>query len=374
MTKNPYVYRELRRTGSPANRPADALIRLATATLLVRASSLSPLAHISHDEVAAIAEQNWPDDDVVLTLNKAASLPATTTGTSWASELAGASVTDFFTSMGPQSAGAALLAAGLQFEFGTSALITVPTMLSAAANAAFVKQGDPIQVRQLAITNPTPQLTPRKLAAIAVFSREIFEHSIPSIESVVGTVLRESVQLKLDATMLDATAGDETRPAGLRNGIGASATSANANLGEAMLEDIDTVVAVVAAVAGNSQIILVASPSRARRMKLRLASVIDPGFTIMGSAAVGANDLIAIASNGLASAADPTPRVTTSTQASVVLDDATPPGQLVVGASTASGPARSMWQADNVGLRVIFEVSWALRSPTALAWTQNVIW
>ena len=374
MTKNPYVYRELRRTGSPANRPADALIRLATATLLVRASSLSPLAHISHDEVAAIAEQNWPDDDVVLTLNKAASLPATTTGTSWASELAGASVTDFFTSMGPQSAGAALLAAGLQFEFGTSALITVPTMLSAAANAAFVKQGDPIQVRQLAITNPTPQLTPRKLAAIAVFSREIFEHSIPSIESVVGTVLRESVQLKLDATMLDATAGDETRPAGLRNRIGASATSANANLGEAMLEDIDTVVAVVAAVAGNSQIILVASPSRARRMKLRLASVIDPGFTIMGSAAVGANDLIAIASNGLASAADPTPRVTTSTQASVVLDDATPPGQLVVGASTASGPARSMWQADNVGLRVIFEVSWALRSPTALAWTQNVIW
>ena len=215
MTKNPYVYRELRRTGSPANRPADALIRLATATLLVRASSLSPLAHISHDEVAAIAEQNWPDDDVVLTLNKAASLPATTTGTSWASELAGASVTDFFTSMGPQSAGAALLAAGLQFEFGTSALITVPTMLSAAANAAFVKQGDPIQVRQLAITNPTPQLTPRKLAAIAVFSREIFEHSIPSIESVVGTVLRESVQLKLDATMLDATAGDETRPAGI---------------------------------------------------------------------------------------------------------------------------------------------------------------
>ena len=163
-------------------------------------------------------------------------------------------------------------------------------------------------------------------------------------------------------------------PPGLRNRIGASATSANANLGEAMLEDIDTVVAVVAAVAGNSQIILVASPSRARRMKLRLASVIDPGFTIMGSAAVGANDLIAIASNGLASAADPTPRVTTSTQASVVLDDATPPGQLVVGASTASGPARSMWQADNVGLRVIFEVSWALRSPTALAWTQNVIW
>jgi hypothetical protein len=371
MTRDPYRYIPSRRVGAPRNRPADALVRLGLATLLARTSSLNPLARIGLEELQAVVEQHWPDDDVVPTLARAATLPAMSTSPGWAAELAGSSVADFIASMGPQSAGAALLSQGLQFQFGTSSLITVPGMLADAANTSFAKQGDPIPVRQLAVTGPAI-LTPRKLATIAIFSREIFEHSIPSIESTVGAVLRESVQLKLDSVLLDATAGDDTRPAGLRNGIGASATSSNVDLREAMYEDIDTVIAVVATVAGNSPIILAASPARARRMKLRLASVIDPGFTIMGSAAVGATDLIAIASNGIVSATDPTPRVSASTQAAHVLDTA--PGQLVVGASTASGPAQSSWQTDGISLRVIFECSWALRSTNALAWITAATW
>jgi hypothetical protein len=129
----------------------------------------------------------------------------------------------------------------------------------------------------------------------------------------------------------------------------------------------------VAEVAGSSPIILIASPSRARRIQLRLCNVADPGFQVMGSAAVAADELIAVASNGLASALDPAPRIDASTQGVLNMDDASP-AQIGAGGTLASGATRSLFQTDTIALRLIFECSWALRTPAALAWVEDVIW
>jgi Phage capsid family len=360
MTKNPYLFRELRRVGVPQNRPSDALIRLACAKLLSR---------VERRDVEDVAAEMWVDDDVLPILLKAATAPASTVTSGWAESLAQTSVQDFFVSMGPSSAGALLLSRGLQFTFGPTANIIVPGILSASSNTAFVEQGKPIPVRELSATAAT-LLGPRKFSTICAFTREVLIAS--TIESIVRTVLTESVSLSLDAALLDANAGSATRPAGLRNGIGATAESANTDLREAMLEDLESILTIVAAVAGNNPIIVVADPARARRMKLRLANVVDPGFEIMASAALGAAEVVAIASNALASAVDPVPRIETGLQGALVMNSTA--AEVVDSGSTVGAPVRSLWQTDSVGLRLILEVNWGLRSSSALAWCEDVIW
>jgi hypothetical protein len=271
--------------------------------------------------------------------------------------------------MAPISAAASLLNAGLNFQFGATSNIAVPGIVSAAENSSFVEQGAPVPVRELTATAAT-LLGPRKFATIVAYTREMLEAS--QIEAVVGTVLRESVGLALDAALLDASAASAIRPAGLRNGIGATAESANADLHEAMLEDIDAIIEIVAAVAGNNPIVLLAAPSRTRRMKLRLASVSDPGFEIMASAALGANELVAIATNGLVSATDPTPRISVGLQGALVMD--TSPAVVVTSGGTPAASTRSLWQTDSIGLRLIFECNWGLRSTLGLGWVEDVIW
>jgi hypothetical protein len=74
--------------------------------------------------------------------------------------------------MGPQSAGAALLSRGIQLTFGATANIAVPGIISGASGAGFVKQGDPIAVREMS-TNAAA-LSPRKLRFDSPFSRASF--------------------------------------------------------------------------------------------------------------------------------------------------------------------------------------------------------
>jgi Phage capsid family len=360
MTKNPYAYAPLRRDIGAVRRPADALGRLACAKLLSR---------VERRDVEDIVDERWGDDGVMPILLKAASAPAMTTGAGWADTLAATSVSDFLTSMGPASAGALLLSRGLQFQFGPTANVVVPGILSAAANVGFVEQRKPIPVRELS-TTAASLLSPRKFATIAGFAAEMLQYS--TIESVVRVVLTESVALSLDAALLDATAADAVRPAGLRNGIAAIAESANVDLREACLEDLDSIISSVADVAGNNPIVVIAAPSRARRLKLRLANVADPGFEIMASSAVGAAEIVAVASNGLISAVDPVPRIETSFQGTLVMNSTA--AELVTPGGAVGAPARSLWQADSVGLRLVLECNWGLRSSAALAWAEDVIW
>jgi hypothetical protein len=373
MTKDPYRYITIRRDGAPRNRPSDALTRVAVASLIAHASGPMHLRATAKD-VMNVLERVYEDDDVAPMLLRAASTPATTTTAGWADSLANASFADFVGLMGPAFAGSALLARGLQLNFGPSANVIVPGLVTSASNTSFVAQGAPIPVRQMTANAPT-LLTPHKFATIIPFTREIVSYSTPSIEALVRAALTESVGLALDVAMFGAAAGSDIAVAGLRNGIAAGTESTNnADLYEAMLADLATVTTAVAAVAGANPIAVIASPARAIRLKLRLLTAGDVGFEIFGSNGVADDELVAVATNGIVSACDPVPRFDVSNQGTLVMDDAATPGQLVVGASTASGPARSLFQTDSVALRMVYECSWGRRSDTAVSWLEDLIW
>ena len=86
--------------------------------------------------------------------------------------------------MGPQSAGAALLSRGFQLTFGATANIAVAGIISGASGAGFVKQGDPIAVREMS-TNAAA-LSPRKLRFDSPFSRASFSSPAGALASSGG--------------------------------------------------------------------------------------------------------------------------------------------------------------------------------------------
>jgi hypothetical protein len=224
-------------------------------------------------------------------------------------------------------------------------------------------------VRQLAIGGVT--LAPRKFATICTFTREIFEHSIPTIESLVGFVLRDSVGAALDAALFDAVAGDATRPPGLRNGVTTITASTTTPLSEAMRKDVAALVGGVAGVANNGAIVLIASPPQAAA--LRLAAGPNFPYEIMASSGLAAGFVMAVAANALASAVDTTPRIDVSREALVHQEDTTPL-QIAPSASPITFPVRSLWQTDSIGLRLRLEVSWGVRVAGAVAWLSGSTW
>jgi hypothetical protein len=217
----------LRPDWSARDRASDHLVRAVAAIFLAKTDF-----HRRHAE--DIAAERWPRDDQVPLLLKAASAPATVTTSGWASQLAATSVADFILGLGPASAGAELLKHGLTFSFDST--IKVPGLVAAAADVAFVQEGAPIKVEQLAVDGVT--LQPRSLPVIAVFSRECLSHSTPNIEMVARATLSESVAAALDLALFDAAAGDATRPAGLRYNIAGIGASTATPSSEAMSEDV----------------------------------------------------------------------------------------------------------------------------------------
>ena len=343
-----------------ANAGATSLVRACTACLL--AAGKTELGY-----PADIARKNWPHDSDVATIVKAASSPATTTSSA---ALLQTAVQDFLGVLGPASAGSQLLGRGLRFSFQQNSVLRIPSIVADATGVDFVGQASPIPVRQMLLGGIT--LEPRKFATISTFTGEIFAYSIPNLELVVRTVMQESVALALDSALLGTTAGDAIRPPGLRFGVSAlPASSPAAGAAEAMIIDVSTLVEAIAPIALNSPIIFVAAPDRALRMRMRALQL---PLEILGSAAVADDELVAVASNCIASAVDPRPRIDASTETVLHQEDVAPL-QISTGpqgSATLATPSRSLFQTDVLALRLILECSWGVRHPSGVQWINNI--
>jgi hypothetical protein len=348
-------------------RPDYSSVNRAPGRALLRTSIASFISFTNGCGAQSVAQDHWPRDSDTAILIKAVTEPATLTSSGWADSLAATSVADFIFNMGQASAGSTLLKQGLQLQFGNNAAILSPGLLSAAANAGFVREASPIPVRQLSVDGPL--LDPKKFATIVPFTREVFQHSVPNIEAIVSAVLTESVGLSLDLALFDTAAGDETRPAGLRyNVAGLSPASSGA---EALGKDVASLVAAVASVAGNAPIIFVAAPPQAAAMKLWRSPF---PYEVLASGTLAAGTVLAVATNALVSAIDPLPRIDVSREAVLHMD--TSPTALSVASTpnSVAAPLRSLYQTDAIGLRIILYVSWGLRNSGGLSWTESVTW
>ena len=66
-------------------------------------------------------------------------------------------------------------------------------------------------------------LSPRKLALISLFTREMVDRS--NAEAIVTATLKESASYGLDAVLFSASAATPDQPAGILNGVTAETPS-----------------------------------------------------------------------------------------------------------------------------------------------------
>jgi hypothetical protein len=184
-------------------------------------------------------------------------------------------------------------------------------------------------------------LVPRKLATIASLTAEMLMSS--NAETFVTAALTQSVGLALDAALFDSAPANAVRPAGLRHNIAALAPSAATDPHTAMVEDMVALAGAVSVI--GSPIVFVAAPPRAVAMNLWSYNTLP--FLVFASPALAANDLIAIAANGLASAVDTMPEIEASKLATLHLEDSVPlPISSPGSPNTVAAPTRSLWQTE----------------------------
>src|SRR5262249_32959032 len=151
------------------------------------------------------ARRQWGDDRNVDLLLRAAVSPTTLAG---APSLAQTSAA-FLDVLIPASAGAALLARGVQLNFAGAASIGVPAI--AVPTADFVAELAPIPV--VVETTSAVTLSPFKLAVITTLSGEMMRSA--NAEDLIRQALIESTGPAIDKVLFSANAAGTDRPAGL---------------------------------------------------------------------------------------------------------------------------------------------------------------
>ena len=267
-------------------------------------------------------------------------------------------MSEFVTALTLQSAAAGLFNLATSLTFGNAATLALPRLVN-VPQADWIREGAPISVVPGATSAVT--MTPNKIATIVVLSNEMMRSS--SAEAMVRDGLMNNVGPALDRGLFGAAPGvPGLRPPGLLNGVAALPASTETNKSEAMVSDIETLVAALGAYGGNGNIALIAPSKNAVRMMMRGFLGQRAPFPLLISP--DQPNLIAIAAAALAVAIDP-PRIDAGGEVVLHMDDT--PGEIVGAAGTMATPVRSTWQTDSVGLRFILPVSWALRAP-AVAW------
>lgn len=359
--------------------------------IMIRSAVCQLLAHVERRSAYDVMTARYGDDETVKTMldvvTKAATAPATTTTTGWAAELVQTSILDFMESLMPASIYPSLRARGGEFSFGRNGIVSIPSRNTGTSLAgSFVGQGAPIPVRQGAFTATT--LTPKKMAVITTFTREIAEHSTPSIEAILRDAIRDDTAQAIDTILLDNTAASTTRPAGLRNGV--TATTATAGGGfAALVGDLKALVgALITSSSGNLRSpVFIMNPVQALSISLTQNAGGDftfaagmergmlNGYPVIQSANVTAGTVFLVDAADFFTATGDEPRFDVSDQATLHLEDTTPAHIGTAGTpNVVAAPVRSMFQTDSIALRMILDMNWSMRRTGSVAFTQSVTW
>jgi HK97 family phage major capsid protein len=315
---------------------------------------------------------------------RAATAPAMTTVVGWAAELVQEIHAEFMEMLLPQSVYPQLAALGLSLDFGRAGRIAIPTRSRTPTIAgSFVGEGQPIPVRQGQFTAQI--LTPKKMAVITTWTREIDEHSIPAIEGLLRQAIQEDTAVSLDSVLLDAMPATEIRPPGLLNGVAALTPTPGGGF-NALVADLKQLSgALLSATHGNVRTMAwMLNPQQ----KLSISLTAMPGmgafpfkdevsegrlltYPIIESATVPMGTVIATDAADFVSVGGDAPRFEVSDQATLHMED-TDPQEIVNG--TPASPVRSLWQTDSLALRLIMPINWTMRRPGMVAWLQNTTW
>jgi hypothetical protein len=190
---------------------------------------------------------------------------------------------------------------------------------------------------------------------------------------MVRQVLIESAGPAVDRVLFSPNAAGPDRPAGLLNGIAAltpTAAGGGNNKNQVLVDDLQLIATAVAPVAGNGNIVLVASPDAAVAMVLRLPTSVT--WPVLTSASLAARTVIAVAANAVVSAVEGAPRIDANAHAEIHRE--TVPAEIVDIGGVMAQPVASVFQMDEVALKMRWQITWALRDPRGVAWMTGVNW
>lgn len=342
--------------------------------------------------VLDVLRDAYGEDEIVRTvmarmITKAASIPADTTTSGWADTLVQTVIGDFIASLMPQSVYPGLSARGGSFTYGRNGVISLPARNTTATVAgAFIAQGAPIPVRQGAFTPIT--LTPKKMGVITTMTREITEHSTPTIEGIIRQAMQEDTSVAIDTVLLDANAATVIRPAGLKNGVSKTTASATASI-VGFIADLKALAgALITGTKGNLRApVWIMNPSDVLagmlvqttvgetpfREELSRGSLL--GYPVLASSTLAARGMLLVDAADFITATGDTPNFSVSDQAVLHMEDTTP---LAIGTAgtppTVAAPVRSLWQTDSMAIRMILDINWAMRRTGCVAWTDTMVW
>lgn len=361
--------------------------KLRPADLIVRQGVVNFLAHVTKASPLQIQQKMYGRDEALALTVKAAVNPAMTTVAGWAAELVQESVADFLDLLRPVSIYPRLAALGVRLAFDTNGAIKIPSRLATPTLAgSFIAEGDPIPVRRLGLTSIT--LTPKKMAVISTFTREMAMHSTPQIESLIRDAMVEDTAQVIDTYLLDANPATAVRPAGLLNGA-TDVPPTDETDPLAMMADIKNLIeAIIANTGGNARnIVILLNPAQALAVVTQqtttgdfvfaglgdLAGRIDVSFIVSGN--VVNKTVIALDASDFVTVTGDTPEFDVSDQATLHMED-TAPLPIVGGGGTpvTASPVRSLWQTASIGVRMIWDINWAMRRTGLVAKITDVTW
>lgn len=359
---------------------------------LARAATVAYFSKNSGKLVDESRARLYGDDEVtrgvVDLVLRAASAPAMTTVAGWAAELVQQIYTDFMSLLMPDAILPRLAARGMTLNFGSAGRIIIPTRSRTPTIAgSFVGEGLAIPVRQGAFTSQT--LTPKKVAVISTWTREMNDHSIPAIEGLLREAIQVDTSVAIDSVLLDANPATTIRPAGLLNGVAATTATAGGGLA-ALIGDIKALEgALLASTFGNLRSpVWLMNPGDL--LSAAMASAANTGiFPFRDEVAGGSlgtvpyikSTTVALKTMILIDAADfvvvggEAPRLEISDQATLHMEDTTPLDLVGPGSpGVVAAPQRSLFQTDSLALRMVMPLNWVQRRAGTIAWLQNATW
>lgn len=224
-------------------------------------------------------------------------------------------------------------------------------------------------------------LSPLKVAALAVVSNELLRDSSPSAEMLVRDALVHASSQRVDATFLStAAAVPGVSPAGILNGL--TAITSNGTDGAGLRADIKALYAPFITAKNADGLHLVTTPSLGKAVQLMtnaLGQVEFPGIsanggTLLGDPVttghnVGAGQMILLKPSDIYRIGDDGVQVSISREAMIEQNDA-PTGATDTPVA-ASVHMTSMFQSESTAIKVVRSINFAKRRASAVAYVSG---
>lgn len=323
-------------------------------------------AHVHHRNPMDIIHAHYPEDAQALEiLVKAATAPADVPTAGWAAELVRVSYGEFLDLIRDESVYPSL--PGTRAQFDRSGQIIVPRNEGRGQLAGgFLGELKPIPVK--AGTLGSTDLTPKKMAVISTYSKELGRQSTPQIQTVITNQILGDTAEALDAHYLGNAARTAVQPAGLQDPTETGAGNINASTGvtiAAINADSKAMISRFLESRSGSQAVWIMNPLRV----LGLQTVQDAAsgaFPFAAGVAAGTfqnfpfissqnvpKDVVYLQSNQAMTYGDAfAPMIEANDTSTLIFDDA--PLDSITEAINDGTPqtVNSLWQIDGVGIKM----------------------